>query len=214
MDRFHLAHMFMNEYQEMNEGERDKFAYVISKLLKFGYLTKMKQSDREDYYFIIEHLSVLRNYTAIMDMDLQYHEDTGVVSLLPLGIANKERLTIKESCILLILRLLYQRKMKEVSLSNQIVVLLQELHEELDRLSLSERRLTIGEMKEILTKFRRYNIIDFTSANFKYDDTMIVIYPVILYVITVQDIEEILTLLHTYQQGSDEHEASDESETD
>ena len=77
---------------------------------------------------------------------------------------------------------------------------------------LFEKRINKGEMRDILRILRRYHIID-TTGQSDDDQSIIIIYPTILYVLPVQQIEDIDHRLAEYsRQGGDKSEEAREDE--
>ena len=95
-----------------------------------------------------------------------------------------------ESLVLLLLRRCYYQKMQEISLLDNITITLEELHDAISETGIVDRRLNKGELKEIFRVLKRYNIIDLSSNSLE-DNTIIIIYPTILYVLPIERIEEI-----------------------
>ena len=74
------------------------------------------------------------------------------------------------------------------------------------------KRINKGEMRDILRILRRYHIID-TTGQSDDDQSIIIIYPTILYVLPVQQIEDIDHRLAEYsRQGGDKSEEAREDE--
>ncbi|WP_308698772.1 DUF4194 domain-containing protein, partial [uncultured Thomasclavelia sp.] len=103
-----------------------------------------------------------------------------------------------ESLVLLLLRRCYYQKMQEISLLDNITITLEELHDAISETGIVDRRLNKGELKEIFRVLKRYNIIDLSSNSLE-DNTIIIIYPTILYVLPIERIEEIDNILDDYQ---------------
>ena len=102
--------------------------------------------------------------------------------------------------------------MQEVSLIDQITMTMEELHDAMLATGLFEKRINKGEMRDILRILRRYHIID-TTGQSDDDQSIIIIYPTILYVLPVQQIEDIDHRLAEYsRQGGDKSEEAREDE--
>ena len=130
------------------------------------------------------------------------------------NLQNYNRYTLKknESIVLLLLRRFYYQKMQEVSLIDQITMTMEELHDAMIVTGLFEKRINKGEMRDILRILRRYHIID-TTGQSDDDQSIIIIYPTILYVLRVQQIEDIDHRLAEYsRQGGDKSEEAREDE--
>lgn len=121
------------------------------------------------------------------------------------------RLRKTESVLLLVIRIVYQRKKDYVTLDENVEIFLHEIHEELSRIGyLDNKRITKDKLKPALSFLRGYNIIDYIDRGL-HDDARIKIYPTILYVTNLDSIKEVVQKLEGYMEGgSDEGEETDE----
>jgi hypothetical protein len=120
------------------------------------------------------------------------------------------RLRKTESIMLLILRILFQRKKDYVTLDDDVEIFLHEIHSELTRIGyLDHKRITKDRLKPALVFLRNYNMIDYIDRGLN-DDARIKIYPTILYVTNLDSIKEVVDRLDEYTEG----DTSDYEETD
>jgi hypothetical protein len=117
---------------------------------------------------------------------------------------NHLRLRKTESVLLLVIRIIYQRKKDFVTLDENVEIFLNEIHEELTRIGyLDHKRITKDKLKPALIFLRNYNIIDYIDKGL-HDDARIKIYPTILYVTNLDSIKEIVQKLEGYMEGGGE----------
>lgn len=210
MSRYNDATYFSIEYKKMTETERNNFSRIGNKLLGVQYITLQKQDDRMDYYFIIKHFAMYKAYFSLLSYDLDLHETDKVVALVNRSGANRMRLKKIETIILLILRLLYQKKLAD-DLSDLLSVRLEDIHFELERIGTYSKRITKTDLSSALRLFKRHNLIDFSTPRFDDDDMRIILYPTLLHVARYDAIHAIYEKIETLVSSE---EADDEDTED
>src|SRR5690554_109601 len=201
MNKTTALKVFNENYSSFKEGEKNNFSRIVNKMLQVNYLTKRKVGDSNDYRFILAFQEAFKAFFALIDFDLNIHREDEVVY-----IVNKERynhisLRKTESVLLLVLRVIFQRKQDVVTLDEDVEVFLYEIHDELARIGyLDNKRITKNELKPALTFLRGYNIIDYIDKGL-HDDARIKIYPTILYITNLDGIKEVVEKLDSYTEG-------------
>ena len=116
----------------------------------------------------------------------------GVVALSNSYGSGRLRLKKIESIILLILRLLYIEKRKELSLNEDVVVLAEDIHQKYNMLKI-ESKLNIDKtmLRDSVRLFKRYNLIYNLDSDVTKSNTRIRIFPSILFAIPNENITEI-----------------------
>lgn len=201
---------FFNQFQKMTENEKEKFSRICNKILDKNFLIRQKLSDKEDYFFVVGHLTLFQNYFLLMDYTVTHYESDQIIGLNTEAGRNRVRLKRNDTIILLILRLLYQKKSKEATQLNQILVSIKEIQEELDRTSLFKGRFPKTELQTTMRMLKSYSIIDFQSSYIINDDTRIEIYPSLLRVVNIDDMNKLEIQLSAYNNGGDENEDIDQ----
>ena len=115
-------------FEELMESvsEREKFRIAANKLLNQCFLLKKKEDTRKDYIFVRENKELFSQYFDLLGYKVRINEDQGVIALAGDYETGRLQLTKLESIELLILRLLYIEKRKEISSSYEDVVVLME----------------------------------------------------------------------------------------
>jgi len=124
---------FFNQFQKLTETEKEKFSRICNKILDKNFLIRQKESDKEDYFFVVGHLTLFQNYFMLMDYMVTHYEADQIVALSTEANRNRTRLRRNDTIMLLVLRLLYQKKSKEATQLNQILVSVKDIQEELVR---------------------------------------------------------------------------------
>jgi hypothetical protein len=201
----------LNElYFNLKEGEKNNVSRIVNKLLQVNFLTKRKPGDANDYRFILAFKEVFEAYFTLADFNFNIHRDDEVVYISNEQLFNHMRLRKTETIMLLILRILFQRKKDFVTLDDDVEIFLHEIHSELTRIGyLDHKRITKDRLKPALTFLRNYNMIDYIDRGLN-DDARIKIYPTILYVTNLGSIKEVVDKFEAYAEG----DTSDYEETD
>ena len=117
------------------------------------------------------------------------------------------------SLILLIIRLLYNQKLPEISLDNQIRINILELQEKYEQLlNSNNERLKINELRDGLKILKRYNLVDFKGDDYQKDDFSIIIYPTIQYAVGINNVNEIISKIESYKGSEENDESKEENE--
>jgi len=201
---------FFNQFQKLTETEKEKFSRICNKILDKNFLIRQKESDKEDYFFVVGHLTLFQNYFMLMDYMVTHYEADQIVALSTEANRNRTRLRRNDTIMLLVLRLLYQKKSKEATQLNQILVSFKDIQEELDRTSLFKVKIPKTELQTTMRMLKSYSLIDFQSSNLINDDTRVEIYPSLLRVVNIDDMTKLETQLSAYSNGGDDDEDDDQ----
>lgn len=197
---------FCNQYLNLNEKERNLFSKLVNKLLSLNFILCLREADIEDYYFITGHLTLFQAYFYLMNNELIYDTTNKVVVLQNKENYNRLNLKLNESIVLLILRLLYDELMRDISLNDKIIIRLEDIHDKLFASGLKERRICKTELRQILALFKRYNLVDILDYDFNDDLSRICLYPSILYAVSTEDINKVCNKLNSYNRGCETNE--------
>ena len=198
--------------------QKDKFRIAANKLLNNCFVLKKKEDTRNDYIFIVQNKDLFKEYFELLGYNIEINEMYGVVALSNSYGSGRLRLKKIESIILLILRLLYIEKRKELSLNEDVVVLAEEIHQKYNMLKI-ESKLNIDKtmLRDTIRLFKRYNLIYNIDLDVTKSNARIRIFPSILFAITNENIsemyEDINNKLDKYINGGDpdsDEEANDE----
>jgi hypothetical protein len=211
MTKNQASKLFHEQYIELKEGEKNNFSRIVNKLLQVNFITKRKPGDTNDYRFILAFKELFDAFFQLSDFSLNVKREDEVVFIKNEELYNHMRLRKTESLMILILRVLYQRKKDLITLDEDAEVFLHEIHEELTRIGyLDHKRITKDRLKPALTFLRNYNIIDYIDRGL-HDDARIKIYPTILYVTNLEGIKEVIDRIDQYTEGGTEtYEETDE----
>lgn len=196
--------------------QKEKFRTTANKLLNKCFIIKKKEDTRNDYIFILQHKDLFTQYFDLLGYKIEINEIHGVIALINTEGTGRLRLRKNQSIILLIFRLLYIEKRKELSLSEEVVILTDEIHEKYNMLKIeSKPNLDKTVFKDTISLLKRYNIISNMDTDVARSDARIKIYPSILFAVPNENLtkmsEAISEKLNNYLTGG---EPSDDEETD
>lgn len=199
-------------YNSLNQRDKDEFARITNKLLSIGFLTRKKEENKKDYYFIENHKDIFVNYFKISGWEMEFDDTYGVIHLVNTFDQNMYQFKLYESIILLILRILFYEKMMELSLADNVMVTIDDLQQRFAALKLRDKPLDKSTLKAALMLFKKSNIIDPIDGDLTLGDSRIIIYPTILLAIKVEDIRRVYEKLDTYRKGGVADEENDQDE--
>ena len=181
-------------FEILNESatQKEKFRTAANRLLNQCFLLKKKEDTRKDYIFVRQNINMFREYFDLLGYDIRLNEDQGVAALVNQFGTGRLSLNKTDSILLLILRLLYLEKRKELStFSEEVTVIMEEIREKYSMLRIkSKPNMDKGMEKRMISLFRKYNIITNLDSDVNSADTRIIIYPSVLMAMPVENINE------------------------
>ncbi|MDA3931302.1 MAG: DUF4194 domain-containing protein [Tenericutes bacterium] len=198
--------MILENFEELNVGQKKLFAKTCLRLLSNSFLAKDKEDNKEMYYFIISFKQYFDEYFDVMDFELNLDREMGAVQLVHRENNNLLRLKKDESIILLILRILFHEHLVKTSINDNVVIKVDEIHDYYDSLEL-KKKINKTDLVKILRLFKRNNLIE-TLGDITKASTPIIIYPTILLAINTQTINDVYNIINHIENktGSDAHE--------
>ena len=205
-------------FEILNESaaQKEKFRTAANRLLNQCFLLKKKEDTRKDYIFVRQNINMFREYFDLLGYDIRLNEDQGVAALVNRFGTGRLSLNKTDSILLLILRLLYLEKRKQLStFSEEVTVIMEEIREKYSMLRIkSKPNMDKGMEKRMVSLFRKYNIIVNLDSDVNSADTRIIIYPSVLMALPVENINEYCEAaekrLQTYTGGKDNGETEED----
>lgn len=194
--------------------DKDNFVRICNKLLSSCFLCKNNVTGRSDYYFVLKHKPEIAEYLAVLGYRLEINEEYGVIQLTNPQNYNRLNLKLYESVILLILRVLFDEKKRELSAADEVIVNLGDIQEKFLSLKLRDKLIDKTTMRNALSLFRRFQLIELLDKNLENEDSRILIFDSILMAVRVEDIKQAYEKLEIYRKGARTDEDFEESEAD
>ena len=182
----------MFEIQNESVAQKEKFRVAANKLLNHCFLLKKRDDTKKDYMFVKQNMDMFVSYFDLLGYELKINEDQGVIGLINQFGTGRVELNKYESILLLILRLLYIEKRKELATySEEVTVLMEEIREKYSMLKIKAKPVMDKGMEKNFVKiFRRYNIIQNLDTDVNQADARIVIYPSVIMAVTVENVND------------------------
>lgn len=133
---------------------------VMNRLLGQTFLYQDNETDKDDYYFVHRHQSVVTTLFSVSGFTLlhdEYHRIFQVVS--DFGYC-RQRYKLDESLMIVVLRKLYEEQVEQLRLATDPVVTVGEVREEYRTITGKERDLGIGQYQDIMSHLRRLGLIE------------------------------------------------------
>ncbi|MCC6095230.1 MAG: DUF4194 domain-containing protein [Eubacterium sp.] len=205
----------MDLFEGMSNKDRDQFRRVCSRLLSMCFICKKNESTRNDYFFIMRQRPVFEHYFDILGLSMEISEQYGVIQLVSRDGSAHVQLKLIDSLVLLILRILYDEKKRELSLSD-VVVNVGDIQEKYLSMKVRNKQIDKTSMNNALRTLKRYNVIDTLDRDLSQEDARILIYDSILMAVRVEDIQKVSELVDQYRKDrkeeSDEDTAADQAD--
>ncbi len=202
----------MDLFEGMLQKDKEEFRRVCNRLMSTCFICKQKSDTKSAYYFVLRHKSVFERYLGVLGYVLEINEEYGVVQLVNRENYNHVQLKLYESIILLILRILYDEKKRELSLSD-VVINVGDIQEKYLSLKIREKQIDKTTMNNSLRLFKRYQLIEILDKDLTQEDARIVIYDSILMAIRVEDIKRVSDMIALYRKGETTEDENTEEST-
>lgn len=205
-------------FEILNESvaQKEKFRIAANKLLNHCFLLKKREDTKKDYFFVKQNLELFVSYFDLLGYEVKMNEDQGVIGLVNQFSIGRVELSKYESILLLILRLLYIEKRKELATySEEVTVLMEEIREKYAMLKIKTKpMMDKGMERNFVRLFRKYNLIQNLDTDVNQSDARIVIYPSIIMAVTVENVNDYYEMterkLKEYAVGNDAAEKEQE----
>ena len=212
MNKNEIMQKVTEEYIELSDLQKDKFSRLVNRLLAVNFLCGARKKDRDDYYYIQSHEFLFKNFFILLDYEFYLKKVDSIAYIQNQQHYNHLHLNQLYSVILLLLRKLYFQKTLELQDSDFISITVGELHSEIETTGLYDKRITKTDLKEVYQFLSRYNICE-RIGDLNDDETRLIIYPTINYILPVSKIDELTNRIHSYKKGNAD-ENINKSETD
>lgn len=190
----------MDLFEGMLQKDRDEFRRVCNKLMSICFIVRRNEATKSDFYFIQRWKPVFERYLEVLGYTLEINDEYGVIQLVNRENYNHLNLKLNDSIILLILRILYDEKKRELSLTD-VVVNLGDIQEKYISLKIREKQIDKTTMNNALRLFKRFNLVELLDRDLMQEESRVIIYDSILMAVRVEDIKRVNDMLTLYRKG-------------
>lgn len=198
----------------MMQKDKDEFSRICNRLLSNCFLCRKNEATRRDYYFIKKYAKEFAECMSILGYRLEMNEEYGVVQVTNPQNYNRYNMKLMESILLLILRILYDEKKRELSISDEVIVNMGDIHDKFMDLKIRDKMMDKTTMRNAISTMRRFQIVEVLDKNLSNEDARLIIYDSILMAVRVEDIKQVYEKIEKYRKGSGKDEETNESEID
>lgn len=188
-----------NTLEHLPSADKENFIRLCNKLLSTGFLCKKKAGSKKDYYFIQRYKEIFQNYLCILGYELVIHEEYGVIQLKNKYNYNHYRLKLYDTIILLIIRILYDEKKRELSLADDVIITIGEIQEKYMALNIRNGLIDKTTMNNALMLMKRFQLLDTLDRDLSMEDSRLLLMDSILLAVRVENIEEAFEKLNSYK---------------
>jgi len=199
-------------FEALTDKERQMFSETVNLLLGKTYLVYEKEEDRRYYRFVEKHQELFTRYLELARWSLQIQKADAVIQAYNMEERNRYQFNLQESVFLVILRLLYDEKRRELRPTQQVLVTGQEIQEKYMALQIRKRLPSREDTRHILRLFSSFSLLDLKKGHWKDPEAVYQLYPSLMLVLNTADLEKLVEWLREQSQREDERE--DEREED
>jgi len=205
--------MEMEVFKE-SQVQKERFRAAANKLLNNCFIIKKKEDTRNDYIFIHQNKELFVEYFDLLGYKIEINENQGVVALTNINGTGRLRLKKIDSIILLILRLLFIEKRKELRLTEDVVVLTDEIQQKYSMLKIEAKaNLDKTTLRDTIRLFKRFNMVTNIDRDVTLSDARIKIYPSVLFAVPNDNLNSIYDAinekLNRYAMGGESSDDED-----
>lgn len=194
---------------------KEKFRNAANKLLCECFILKKCKDTAADYNFILNNREFFNKYFDFLGYELIIEEQCGVIALNNPSGSGRVHLKKVESVLILILRLLYIEKKRQLSQTEDAIVIADEIYDKYNMLKMNAK-LDKTTMRNSLGMFQRYRLINKLDNDMSNPDTRIIIYPSILFAIPTTNLDEVYNTakekLEKYSIGGESNDINDSTD--
>lgn len=194
--------MIDEKYDELNTTDKDHFARIMNKLLNTNYIVRdvYSKTDHEikmnyDYRFIERNYILFEEYLLIAGWQLEKEDRYGVIYIRNNYEYNRKRLRKFPTLVLLTLRLLYDEEREKLTLKKEITITVHDLVTKMGAMGIYSGKVNKQELRQVLSTFSSYNILQKLDGQFTEADTKFIIYPSILFIISNAKLQELYSFI-------------------
>lgn len=195
--------MLLDQLKTFPKDVQDTFQKVANQLLTANYLAKDKKDNTKSYYFVVNYKQYFDEFFSLLGDELIINNELSCVQLKNNYSQGNLRLKKEETFIILILRILYQEKLINTTMNNNVSITIDEIHNKYQSFGF-KRKIFKTELVAALRTFKKYNIIDNLGGDLQMSSTKLMIFPTIALLIPVTNVDECFSYINTLENGIEE----------
>lgn len=197
-------------FDALTDKEKQMFSETVNLLLGKTYLVYEREEDRRYYRFVEKHFDMFVRYLEMARWSLTIQKADAVIQVYNMDERNRRNFSLQETIFLVILRLVYDEKRRDLRLTQQVLVTGQEIQEKYMALQIRKRLPSREDMQRILKLFSSFSLLDLKQGHWKDPEAVFQLYPSLLLILNKADLETLAEWLR--EQSGHEEEAEEEEE--
>lgn len=214
-----MSYLWNEEYQKLNDSEKDEFSKVVSLLLFKTFILRYKLDPKgksikhnPHYSFIERNASLIKEYLRVSGFGFVKDSHEGVIQLVNKYNANHERLDKIPTILLYTLRLVYSEEREKVSLRNEVITTVCNIVEKLKNIGVYDKKPNDKSWEEAFKKLKHFNIVDKLDGSWNSPDTQLIIYPSVIFVATDERVNEIYDYVKSNNLINEDNDEAEDDE--
>lgn len=201
-------------YQLLGDREREEFARLLNRLLATTFVLRRGEG-RRDFHFVARHREAFQGYLGAMGWELVLDEVHGVAQAVNRHGGTRLALGLWDSVLLLVLRLLYEERRKEIHLGEDVMARVQDVHDKCLALRLRERGVVEKKyLRDAFALFKRFSLVEVLDGDVTHPETRFLIYPSVLFAVRAEALTELNRRLEELRAGAATGEDDDDEAPD
>ncbi|MDR0316429.1 MAG: DUF4194 domain-containing protein [Treponema sp.] len=192
----------LSRIQNLTTDEFDRFKTATRMLTSKTFIIRGVEKERELYQFVIRNIALFDAWFSCMDASLVRDESMGVIAFRGSG-NTRLFLSREEICAVLVLRLLYEDKKLEVSLTAFPVITIADFQQKYNAITSEEIKKTA--LINVLRRLSSCKLIALETQDYD-PEGRIQLYPSIPLSIGRDALDEAVTLLRDKDSGGEDRE--------
>jgi hypothetical protein len=176
-------------FDQLSDREKQQFSETVNLLLAKTYLVYERETDRRHYRFVEKNLKLFTEYLEMARWSLLLQKDYMVIQLYNMEEHNRYNFSLQETIFLIILRLLYDEKRRDLRLTQHVLVNGWEIQEKYMALQIKSRLPSREDTRRILKMFNTYSLLDLKKGHWRDPEAVYQLYPTLLLIINPGDLE-------------------------
>ncbi len=206
----------LQEYFGLSERELEQFRSVAHQLMSHTFIHRTDYKSPEerlrnpDYTFIVSHFEALEQYFDLLDWSLVKEDHNGYCYIVQRSGTNRLSLTKDQTILFLCLRLIYDEKIQDLGLENDIILSVQDILDKMITDFGFQKNYSKTRTKEDLSVAMQFRVLQKVKGGLMDAESLFALMPSIL---TVVPSDRIHALVQQLEKG-EEDEASSSSVID
>ena len=164
----------LSSIQELNADDFERFKAAIRMLTSKTFIIRALEKERDLYHFTIRNINLFDAWFSCMDVSLARDESAGVIAFRGSG-GNRLFFSREEICAVLVLRMIYEDKKLEVTLTTFPLVTIAGFQQKYNAMTGEDIKKTA--LVNVLRRLAACKLIGLESKDYADPEAIIQLYP-------------------------------------